>query len=88
MKTLNIRDLDLDFEYILNECKEIEEPVCLIEDDNNSLVAMDAFCFEKIKYRRYLQLLIMESMINRLSDKKDVSINKSKELINALIDKK
>jgi len=81
-------DIRLKYNEVVNKCKESGEPIYLTKNGQGELVVMDLDSFQRKEQELHAQLLILESLAERLSGGKDYSLNESKELINNLIEGK
>ena len=81
-------EIRLNYNDVVNKCKETGEPVYLTKNGQGELVVMDIASFEKREQEFRAQQLILEAYAARLAGEKDYSLKESKEIIGELFKSK
>ena len=81
-------DIRLNYNSVVEKCKESGEPIYLTKNGQGELVVMDIASFEKREQELRAQQLVLESYAARLAGEKDYSLEESKTMINKLIEGK
>ena len=88
MIILPFAEIRLNYNDVVNKCKETGEPVYLTKNGQGELVVMDIASFEKREQEFRAQQLILEAYAARLAGEKDYSLKESKEIIGELFKSK
>ena len=81
-------EIRLNYNEVVERCKESGEPIYLTKNGQGELVVMDIASFEKREQELKAQQLVLEAFASRLVGEKDYSIGESKSLIEKMIEGK
>ena len=85
MTILASAEIRLNYNNVVEKCKETREPVYLTKNGQGELVVMDIESFEKREQELRAQQLVLESYASRLSGEKDYSQKEAMKIIDQMI---
>ena len=85
MTILPSADIRLNYNKVVNKCKETGEPIYLTKNGQGELVVMDIDSFEKREQELKVQQLVLESYASRLSGDKDYTLEETMKIIDQMI---
>ena len=88
MEIIPSAEIRLNYNGVVEKCKESGEPVYLTRNGQGELVVMDIASFEKREQELVAQQLVLEAYAARLAGAKDYSIKESMKMINKMIEGK
>lgn len=86
MTILASAEIRLNYNSVVEKCKETREPVYLTKNGQGELVVMDIDSFEKREQELRAQQLVLEAYASRLSGDKDYSQEEAMKIIDKIID--
>lgn len=78
-------DIRLNYNTVVEKCKESGEPIYLTKNGQGELVVMDIDSFERRQQQLDAQQLILEAYMARMTGEKSYSLEESKKLIYGMI---
>ena len=88
MTILASAEIRLNYNSVVEKCKESGEPVYLTKNGQGELVVMDIATFEKREQELRAQQLVLESFAARLAGEKDYSQEEARKAIDKLFEGK
>ena len=85
MTILASAEIRLNYNNVVEKCKETREPVYLTKNGQGELVVMDIESFEKREQELRAQQLVLETFASRLSGDKDYSQEEAMKIIDQMI---
>ena len=85
MTILASAEIRLNYNNVVEKCKETREPVYLTKNGQGELVVMDIESFEKREQELRAQQLVLEAFASRLSGDKDYSQEEAMKIIDQMI---
>ena len=85
MRKIKSEKFSFNDDAIINECKETDEPIYITKDGKDELVIMSVSSYQKREQEKLAQQMVLESIIDRLSDQQKYTLEESKKLINKMI---
>ena len=86
MTILASAEIRLNYNNVVEKCKETGEPVYLTKNGQGELVVMDIESFQKREQELKAQQLLLEAYASRLSGAKDYSQKEAMEVIDKMIE--
>lgn len=78
--------IHLKYEEAVKKCKGSGKPIYITKNGKSELVVMDISSFEKREQELQAQQLVLEAFAARLTGEEGYSLDKSRNLINKLIE--
>ena len=85
MTILASAEIRLNYNNVVEKCKETREPIYLTKNGQGELVVMDIESFEKREQELKAQQLVLEAYASRLSGDKDYSQKEAMSIIDKMI---
>ena len=86
MTILPSADIRLNYNKVVNKCKETGEPIYLTKNGQGEIVVMDIDSFERREQELKAQQLVLESYASRLSCDKDYTQEEAMKIIDQMIE--